>query len=105
MTASGQALTVVDLNPDSQTYRVVIGWNACSSSLVHEGHDMTGLSRRYLLWPGLRSSNVHIADTHPNQSPPRSPVPLRVGMIITGLSPSLSTACDTEPMSSPRNPP
>src|SRR3712207_8528101 len=32
------------------------------------GHD--GLQRRYLLLPGLRSSNVHVYDTQPD---PRSP--------------------------------
>jgi selenium-binding protein 1 len=46
------------------------GWNACSSALKHEGHDMNGLERRYLLLPGLRSSNVHVYDTQPD---PRSP--------------------------------
>ena len=79
------ALTVVDLDPDSSSYGTVVGWedmpttgdelhhfgwNACSSAFMHEGHDMTGLSRRYLLMPGLRSSNVHVADTHPD---PRAP--------------------------------
>lgn len=79
------ALTVVDVDPAAETYGTVVGWedmptrgdelhhfgwNACSSALMHEGHDMDGLARRYLLLPGLRSSNVHIADTHPD---PRSP--------------------------------
>lgn len=79
------ALAVVDLDTAAETYGTVVGWadmptrgdelhhfgwNACSSALMHEGHDMDGLARRYLLLPGLRSSNVHIADTHPD---PRSP--------------------------------
>jgi selenium-binding protein 1 len=81
------ALTVVDVDQDSADYGTVVGWadlptvgdelhhfgwNACSSALMHEGHDMgsDGLQRRYLLLPGLRSSNVHVFDTHPD---PRSP--------------------------------
>lgn len=80
------ALTVVDVDPASETYGTVVGWedmpgtgdelhhfgwNACSSALMHEGHDMDGLARRYLLLPGLRSSTVHIADTHPDPRNPR----------------------------------
>src|SRR3954464_14333365 len=79
------ALTVIDVDEDSATYGQIVGWsdlptlgdelhhfgwNACSSALKHEGHDMTGLERRYLLLPGLRSSNVHVYDTQPD---PRSP--------------------------------
>ncbi|MGH3620754.1 MAG: selenium-binding protein SBP56-related protein, partial [Sciscionella sp.] len=79
------ALTVIDVNPSSADYGSVVGWadlptlgdelhhfgwNACSSAFAHEGHDMSGLRRRYLLLPGLRSSNVHIYDTQPD---PRSP--------------------------------
>jgi hypothetical protein len=33
------------------------------SALAHEGHDVAGLQRRYLLLPGLRSSNLHVNDT------------------------------------------
>ena len=47
------------------------GWNACSSALKHEGHDMSGLARRYLLVPGLRSSNIHVLDTQPDPRNPR----------------------------------
>ena len=81
------ALTVVDTNADSPTYGQLVGWaelptvgdelhhfgwNACSSALKHEGHDMgsDGLQRRYLLLPGLRSSTIHVYDTRPD---PRSP--------------------------------
>jgi selenium-binding protein 1 len=81
------ALTVVDVDADSDTYGTVVGWadlpttgdelhhfgwNACSSALMHEGHDMgeDGLQRRFLLLPGLRSSRIHVFDTHPD---PRSP--------------------------------
>lgn len=85
---SGQvpdALTVVDLDEVSDSYGQVVGWtdtpnrgdevhhfgwNACSSALMHEGHDMDGLARRYLLVPGLRSSNIYVYDTWPD---PRSP--------------------------------
>jgi selenium-binding protein 1 len=81
------ALTVIDVDPGSAGYGRVVGWadlptvgdelhhfgwNACSSALKHEGHDMggDGLQRRYLLLPGLRSSRVHVYDTRPD---PRSP--------------------------------
>ena len=60
------ALTVVDVDEASPTYGTIVGWadlptrgdelhhfgwNACSSALKHEGHDMDGLERRYLLLP------------------------------------------------------
>ena len=79
------AMTVVDVNPASDSYGRVVGWtdvpglgnelhhfgwNACSSALKHEGHNMDGLARRYLLVPGLRSSNIYVLDTEPD---PRSP--------------------------------
>jgi selenium-binding protein 1 len=81
------ALSVIDVDASSDQYGQVVGWadlpttgdelhhfgwNACSSALMHEGHDMgpDGLQRRYLLLPGLRSSRVHVYDTQPD---PRSP--------------------------------
>src|SRR6266511_2337746 len=79
------ALTVIDVNPASDSYGRVVGWtdvprlgdelhhfgwNACSSALKHEGHDMEGLARRYLLVPGLRSSNIYVLDI---ASDPRKP--------------------------------
>ncbi len=81
------ALTVIDVDAESAGYGRVVGWsdlptvgdelhhfgwNACSSALKHEGHDMggDGLQRRYLLLPGLRSSRIHVYDTRPD---PRSP--------------------------------
>ena len=79
------ALVTVGTDPGSQDYGRVVGWsdvptrgdelhhfgwNACSSAFAHEGHDMTGLQRRYLLLPGLRSSNIHVFDTQPD---PRQP--------------------------------
>lgn len=80
------ALTVVDTDPKSATYGQVVGWadlptrgdelhhfgwNACSSAFAHAGHHTDGLQRRYLLLPGLRSSNIHIYDTHPDPRQPR----------------------------------
>ncbi len=81
------ALAVIDVDASSDAYGTVVGWadlpttgdelhhfgwNACSSALMHEGHDMgeDGLQRRFLLLPGLRSSNIHVYDTQPD---PRSP--------------------------------
>src|SRR5438046_10427578 len=78
-------VTVVEVNPASDSYGRVVGWtdvpglgnelhhfgwNACSSALKHEGHNMDGLARRYLLVPGLRSSSIYVLDTGPN---PRHP--------------------------------
>jgi methanethiol oxidase len=80
------ALTVIDVDPGSDSYARVVGWtdtpgrgnelhhfgwNACSSALKHEGHDMSGLARRYLLVPGLRSSNIYVYDTQPDPRAPR----------------------------------
>jgi selenium-binding protein 1 len=79
------ALAVLDTDPASDRYGQVVGWadlptrgdelhhfgwNACSSAFAHAGHDTEGLQRRYLLLPGLRSSNIHVYDTHPD---PRQP--------------------------------
>lgn len=80
------ALTVVDVDPSSPGYGRVVGWadmpnvgdelhhfgwNACSSALKHEGHHMDGLARRYLIVPGIRSSNLHVLDTRPDPRHPR----------------------------------
>jgi selenium-binding protein 1 len=78
------AMSVIDVDPSSDSYGQVVGWtdvgtgeelhhfgwNACSSALVHEGHDMEGLERRFLLVPGLRSSNIYVLDIKPD---PRQP--------------------------------
>ncbi|MGI8505837.1 MAG: selenium-binding protein SBP56-related protein [Solirubrobacteraceae bacterium] len=78
------AMAVVDVNPASDSYGRVVGWtevgvgaelhhfgwNACSSALKHDGHDMDGLARRYLLVPGIRSSKIYVMDTGPD---PRQP--------------------------------
>jgi selenium-binding protein 1 len=85
--ASPDALILVDVKASSPDFGRVVGWadlpargdelhhfswNACSSALMHTGHDMDpdGLQRRFLLMPGLRNSPVTVFDTHPD---PRSP--------------------------------
>jgi methanethiol oxidase len=81
-------LAVVDVNPRSPSYARIVssvampnagdelhhfGWNACSSCLCPNApHPHT--ERRYLVLPGLRSSNVHIVDTKPD---PRNPKLIR----------------------------
>ncbi len=82
------ALCVVDVEESSPDYGRVVGWadlptrgdelhhfgwNACSSALMHAGHDMgpDGLQRRYLLLPGIRSSRISVYDTHPDPRAPR----------------------------------
>ena len=82
---SADALATVDVDPASDSYARVVGWselpsrgdelhhfgwNACSSALAHEGHSMDGLQRRFLLLPGLRSSNIHVFDTLPDPTQP-----------------------------------
>src|SRR5215831_7679920 len=68
------AMTVVDVAPDSPTYGKLVGkvdmpkggdelhhfgWNACSSALCpYAPHPH--IERRYLVVPGLRSSRIHI---------------------------------------------
>ncbi len=87
------AIAVVDCDPSSPTYAGVVGWtelptagnelhhfgwNACSSALCHDGHGGhhagehgEPLERRYLVVPGIRSSNTFVLDTKPD---PRRPV-------------------------------
>ncbi|MFR9805741.1 selenium-binding protein SBP56-related protein [Pseudonocardia sp. RS010] len=80
------AMAVVDVDPEAASYGRVVGWtdmpgtgdelhhfgwNACSSALAHAGHDTNGLARRFLLVPGLRSSNIHVLDTVPDPRTPR----------------------------------
>ena len=83
------AMTVVDLDPDSATYAQFVGkvempnpgdelhhfgWNACSSALCpYAPHPH--VERRYLIVPGIRSSRIHIIDTKAN---PRQPEIVRV---------------------------
>ena len=79
------ALTVLDVNPQSSTYSQVVGqldmpnvgdelhhfgWNACSSKLCpYAPHPHT--ERRYLLVPGLRSSRIYVIDTKPDPTSPK----------------------------------
>src|SRR6478735_8304095 len=86
---SKDAMSVVDLDPTSNTYGSLLsrldmphsgdelhhfGWNACSSCLCpHSPHPH--MERRYLVVPGLRSSRIHILDTKPD---PRKPVLTKV---------------------------
>jgi selenium-binding protein 1 len=78
------AIAVVDVDPGSKTYGLVLhrldmpnkgdefhhfGWNACSSALYPmSGH--TQLRRRYLIVPGIRSSRLYIVDTEPDPTRP-----------------------------------
>jgi selenium-binding protein 1 len=72
-------LSVVDVDPDSDTYCEIIdrvempnrgdelhhfGWNACSSSC-----NVEGLERRHLVVPGNRSSRLHVVDTADRENP------------------------------------
>jgi methanethiol oxidase len=83
------ALAVLGTDPGSAGYGQVVGWtdlpgrgnelhhfgwNACSSAFAHAGHHTDGLERRYLLIPGIRSSSIHVYDTHPD---PRQPTLVR----------------------------
>ena len=78
------AIGVVELDPDSAEYGTLVwrvempgagdqlhhfGWNACSSCLCPWApHPHT--ERRYLVVPGIHSSNIYIIDTKPD---PRNP--------------------------------
>ncbi|MGI8411191.1 MAG: selenium-binding protein SBP56-related protein [Solirubrobacteraceae bacterium] len=73
------AIAVVDVDPDSESYGRVVGgwdppsqdtpdefhhfgWNICSSALGG-GHDHGGaMERRYLVVPGIRSSRIYVLD-------------------------------------------
>jgi methanethiol oxidase len=81
---SPDALAVVDVDPESPSYASVIGftelpntgdelhhfgWNACSSALCPTGDHKHG-DRRYLIVPGLRSSNLYVFDTLDNPTEP-----------------------------------
>jgi methanethiol oxidase len=82
-------IKVVDLDPASKTYSQLVGgvamphagdelhhfgWNACSSALCpYAPHPH--VERRYLVVPGLRSSNIHIIDT---KTDPRNPEIVKV---------------------------
>ena len=72
-------LATVDVDPDSPTFSEVVartempqigdelhhsGWNACSSC-----HHDESKSRRYLLMPGVRTSNINVIDTSDGRAP------------------------------------
>ena len=74
-------LATIDNDPRSRTYSKVIhrlempgigdelhhmGWNACSSC-----HDDSSMTRKYLLLPGVRTSNIHIVDVATDPKAPR----------------------------------
>src|SRR5437899_1918700 len=78
-------LAVVDVDPQSSTYGKIVGritmpgagdelhhfgWNACSSHLCPNAPH-PHVERRYLIAPGLRSSNIHIIDTKPDPRQPK----------------------------------
>src|SRR5918912_4467982 len=79
------AIGVVDCDPTSARYATVIdrlempnagdemhhfGWNACSSALCpYAPHPH--VERRYLIFPGSRSSRIHIIDTKPDPTQPK----------------------------------
>ena len=80
------ALAVLDTDPASNGYGQItgwadmptrgdelhhFGWNVCSSAFAHTGHHTDGLQRRDPLLPGLRSSNIHVYDTHPDPRKPK----------------------------------
>ena len=79
------ALAVVDLDAQSQSYGTIIdqvempgtgdelhhfGWNACSSCLCPNAPH-PHVERRYLIVPGLRSSRIHVLDTKPDPKRPK----------------------------------
>jgi selenium-binding protein 1 len=79
------ALSVLDLDPDSSSYGTVVGrlelpnlgdevhhfgWNACSSALCPWAPH-PHVERRYLLVPGLRSSRIHVVDVKEDRRQPR----------------------------------
>src|SRR3954453_180941 len=83
------AITVVDLDPASPTYGRPVGrtdmpgigdelhhfgWNACSSALCPWAPH-PHVERRYLLVPGLRSSQIHVVDV---KDDPRAPKIVKV---------------------------
>ena len=82
---SPDAMSVVDLDPESPTYSSIVnsldmpnvgdelhhfGWNACSASLCpYAPHPH--LERRYLIVPTLRTSRIYVIDTKPDPFHPQ----------------------------------
>jgi len=94
-------ISVVDVDPASSSYGKVVGrvelpkpgdelhhfgWNACSSMLCPYGNPT--LERRYLIVPGLRSSNIYILDTKPRSKHPRlvKIIPAEKTVSVSGYS-------------------
>src|SRR5512134_611489 len=82
---AGDAIAVVDVDPQSQSYSKILGtvtvpnagdefhhfgWNACSSCLCPNAPH-PHVERRYLVVPGLRSSRIYIFDTQPDPKKPQ----------------------------------
>jgi selenium-binding protein 1 len=78
-------IAVVDVDPGSKSYGQIVGrtpmpdsgdelhhfgWNACSSCLCPNAPH-PHVERRYLIVPGLRSSNIHVLDTQPDPRQPK----------------------------------
>src|ERR1043166_9624686 len=59
--ASGELVGGLEM-PTAGDERHPFGWNACSSALCPWAPH-PHVERRYLLVPGLRSSNIHVVDT------------------------------------------
>src|ERR671938_106067 len=83
--AQPDALSVLDLQPGSNTYGQLVerlampgvgdelhhfGWNACSSALCPWAPH-PHVERRYLLVPGLRSSRIHVVDVKDDPASPK----------------------------------
>jgi len=94
-------IAVVDVDQASSSYGKVVGrvelpkpgdelhhfgWNACSSMLCPYGNPT--LERRYLIVPGLRSSNIYILDTKPDSKHPRlvKTIPAEKTVSVSGYS-------------------
>ncbi|QKT03552.1 selenium-binding protein [Ectothiorhodospiraceae bacterium 2226] len=106
------ALSVVDLNPDSAQYGQIVhqvvlphvgdelhhfGWNACSSMLCPlSGHPF--VERRYLVVPGIRSSRIYIIDTKPDPTQARIVKTIEPEEVMrkTGYSRPHTTHCGPE---------
>jgi selenium-binding protein 1 len=89
------SITVVDLDPESPTYGRPVGrtdmpgigdelhhfgWNACSSALCPWAPH-PHVERRYLLVPGLRSSDIHVLDVKQDPRRPRIVKTIEAGEI------------------------
>ena len=84
-TSRPDAIGTVDLDPSSSTYGTLLhtaempspgdelhhfGWNACSATLCPSSPH-PHVERRYLIVPGLKSSDIHILDTKDDPAAPK----------------------------------